>query len=358
MPSYRDAKNNLNRYDDEITKLTRKLYNEVNDTLKALIVNNDIKLREAQRLLNKEYEKALKSTNFIEAFKAGTVKTIVASSYVHLQPASTKKNWGEYLWQKSLFDDKIILSTRIRQNSIKIVRDQKKVLRTALKEGKTIAQIVGNIGQDTIKGFTRELPKYIDELKSASLAGQKLTTKQISAVRTQAKRIKTAGLRADYLRLMDALESGKNVDKAVYYAMERKTKYHALRLAKSESMRSLAVQRNHEAMQNPDTQYVKNVTQGSNPCNYCVATENLGYVPVGNATISIHHPNCSCRAEYKRTLKRPEKWSNDKFKNKLQVEIDKQNAKSERKGTGKTYIQPETPKNLRGAGDLLSDYSE
>ncbi len=358
MPSYRDAKGNLIKYSDEVSKLTLQLYNQVNDTLKKLIVNNDIGLAEAQRKLLKEYNKALVSTDFIEKFKAGTVKVIVQSSYVSGAPAKSKQAWGNYLWNKSLFDDNIKLSSRIRNNSLEIVRAQKQVLRQSLKGGKTIAQIVGNIGDDTLKGFTRKLPKYIDELKDVTIAGQKISSAQITAVKNQAKRIKTAGLRADYLRLIDAIELGKNVDKQVFFAMERKTKYFAERLARSETIRTLAVQRNHEAVQDPDTQYVKNITQGNNPCPYCVSAEDLGFVPVGNASISTHHPNCSCRAEYKRTTKRPESWTNAEYKGKLQASIDKQNKKAEKEGRPKTYIKPDTPVNLRGAGDLLSNFPD
>ena len=355
--NYNKAFKNLKNYDDKIGALTLTLYNQVNDTLKELIVDNDVGLREAQRKLLKEYEKALDSTDFVENFKKGTVRTIVNSSFLVDQPAPTKKAFSEYLWTKSLFDDKITLSKRIRKNSALIVRDQKRVLRKALKEGKTIAQIVGNIGQDTLEGFTRELPKYIDDLNKARIAGAKLTQKQIAAVRKQAKRIKTPGLKSDYLRLIDAIELGKNIDKQVYFAMERRTKFYANRVARSETIRTMAVTRNHVAMQDEDVTLVKNITQGSNPCPYCISTENLGFVPVENATISTHHTNCSCRAEYKKTIKKPKKWSNDTFKSRLQSEINKQNAMAESKGRPKTYIKPETPKNLR-TNDLFKNYPE
>ena len=155
MPSYRDAFGNLKQYDDKIEQLTLQLYNQVSDTLKGLIVDNDVKLREAQRQLLLAYNKALESTAFIDVFTAETVKVIVASSYIKGMPASKKQNWTNYLWNKSLFNDNVKLSKRIRNNGINIIRDQKIALKTALKEGKSIAQIVGNIGDDTIKGFTR-----------------------------------------------------------------------------------------------------------------------------------------------------------------------------------------------------------
>jgi len=348
--SYPKAFKNLKNYDAKTSALVLELYNQVNDTLIKLIPDNKMGLREAQNKLMKEYDKALLSTNFIEKWKSSTVRVIVESSYLKNQPAPTKQALADYLWGKSLFKDKIKLSTRIRNNSILIVRDQRKILKQSLKQGKTIAQIVGNIGDDTLQGFTRELPKYIDDLKKAGV-----TAKQITAVKNQAKRIKTAGLRADYLRLIDAIEVGKNVDKQTFFAMERRTKYYANMVARSETVRAMAVTRNHVAMQDEDTQLVKNVTQGNAPCPYCVATESLGFVPVENATISTHHPHCSCRAEYKRTIKRPKKWSNDTYKSRLQTEINKLNAKAERLGQPKTYIDPQAPVNLR-TNDLYRDY--
>lgn len=358
MPQdYPKAFNNLNRYDKEIASLTLELYNTVSDNLKDLIVDNDKSLRQAQRELMKEYNKALESTDFVNKFKASTVKVIVDSSYIKTNLGANKQVWGNYLWDKSLFPDKVKLSTRIRNNSINIVRDNRIALNQALKDGKTIAKIVGNIGDDTLKGFTRGLPRYIDDLKVAKLAGNKLTRKQINAVTAQAKKIKTAGLRSDYLRLIEAIDLDKNVDKATYYAMERRTKYYASRVARSETIRTMAVEDTHEALKNEDTHLVKNITQGNNACPFCVATENMGFVPVENATISTHHTHCSCTPEFKRTLKKPEKWSNETFMSRQQTEIDKLNVKAEREGKAKTYIKPYAPTNLRNT-DPLNDWEE
>jgi len=357
MQDYPKAFRNLKGYEREIALLTLELYEAVSATLKDLIVDDSKALKQAQSKLMKEYNKALKSTDFVNKFKASTVKVIVDSSYIRSNLGANKQVWGNYLWDKSLFPDKIKLSTRIRNNSVKIMRDQRKVLNTVLKEGRTVSKIVGNIGDDTLKGFTRELPKYIDELKAVKIAGDKIKPKHLNAVKAQAKKIKTAGLRADYLRLIDAIELDKNVDKATYYAMERRTKYYASRVARSETIRTMAVEDTHEALKNEDTQLVKNITQGSNPCAFCEATENLGFVPVDNATISTHHPHCSCRPEFKRTLKRPKKWSNETFMSRQQTEVNKINARNERQGKPKTYIKPYAPTNLRNT-DPMNDWEE
>lgn len=352
MPSFKEASKNLKKYDEKTQRLVLELYNEVEETLKELIVDNSVQLRQAQARLMREYDKALASTDFIANWSKATVDAIVASTYD--KQFLTKSGWEEYLLGKSLFKDKVKLSTRIRNNGKDIIRDQRIILKRSLKEGKNIAQIVGNIAEDNLKGFKRELPKYLADLKGASLSGTRVSQKRISALKKQVLSLKTEGLKADYKRLISTLIEGGDVDKAVYFAMERRTKYYAQRLARSETMRTMSVYKNHKAMRDEDTQYVKNVTQGSNPCPYCVAVENLGFVPVANATIATHHPHCSCTQEYKKTIKRPKAWSNAKYKSKLQSEIDKMNARAERKGSGKTYILPQTPVNLRSS-DLMSD---
>jgi hypothetical protein len=100
-------------------------------------------------------------------------------------------------------------------------------------------------------------------------------------------------------------------------------------------------------MDDPDTQYVRSITSGSNPCNYCVAVENVGFVPVENATIPTHHPHCFCTVDYKKTSRRPKAWSDDKHTKLVQKEIDKANEISVKAGRGKTYIKPEQPRNIR-----------
>jgi len=353
MSDHRKAFKNLKKYDKKTQKLVLELYNEVSDTLKELIPDNSMQLREANRILMREYDKALKSTDFIAQWQTATVNTIVASTYT-VETGLNRKGWGEYLLDKSMFKDKKKLSKRIRENSYKIERDQRKILRESLKAGKSVAQIVGNIAEDNLKGFKRELPEYLDDIRRVSVAGKKISPKQITALRKRVSSIKTKGLRADYNKLIKAIELGKGVDDAVYFAMERRTKYYAERLARSETIRTIAVVDNHIAVQDPDTQWVKNITQGSNACSYCLAVSNLGFVPVANATIATHHPNCSCSSEYKKSIKRPKKWSNDTYESRLQTEINKENKKAERKGRSKTYQAPETPVNLR-SNDLLSD---
>jgi len=135
--------------------------------------------------------------------------------------------------------------------------------------------------------------------------------------------------------------------------MVRKTQYLSQRVAKSETIRTISEVKNERAMQDEDTQLVKNVTSGDNPCPYCIATENLGFVPVENATIATHHPNCSCTPRYKKSIRKPKKWSDNTFKDRLQTEINKQNRKNKAQGRPITYIKPENPVNLRK--DILNE---
>lgn len=343
----RDMLKNLKKFDLKTQKLVLDTYNIVSDLLIELMIDNSVGLRQAQNRLMKAYDEALLSTNFVATWQSGVISTIVASTYDAPVVLMSKSRYKERLLKTSLFKDNIVLSTRIRSNSYKIVRDQKKILRQSLAQGKTVAEIVGNIGQDVIEGFERALPDYIDNLRKQKIAGKKFTTAQIKAVKTQIGKIKTVGLQADYNRLVSALEIGKNVEKQVFFAMERKTKFYSQRLARTETNQAFIETKNQEAMDDPDTKLVKNITSGDDPCNYCIASENLGFVPVENATLATHHPNCSCSSQYKKTSKNPQKWSNDTFKSRLQTEINKQNSKSKRLGRPITYIDPETPTNLR-----------
>ena len=343
---------NLKNYDRKTQALVLELYNQVEATLKDLIKDDSVKLRQAQAKLMREYDKALESTDFIAEFRKLTVTTIVDSSYVKAELGGTKQKWADYLYNKSLFDDKVKLSTRIRNNSNLIVQDHRIALRNSLKSGKTISQIVGNIGDDTFKDFERKLPKYIDDLKAVGVPQSR-----INSAMAQVNKIKTKGLRADYTRLIDSIQSGKDIDKQTYFAIERRTKYYSQRLARSETIRSISVVNTHEALKDEDTQYVQNMTLGNNPCPYCVAMENMGFVPVASSTIAIHHSNCSCQPKFKRTIKRPEPISQQDFLDMQQKQIDKFNRKAEREGRPKTYIKPQPPVNLRES-DLLRDWDD
>jgi len=340
MASYTKAKGNLAKLDRRTQIAVKKLYASTSDLLKELIVDDSVALAKADALLTAELNAALESTDFVNRWKKGVTNTIVQSSYSKAGLEMSLPTYTDRLLRTSLWKDNITLSQRLRKNSRQIVAGQKQVLKESLRQGRVVNQIVKDIAGD----FTGDLPKYMDDLRKASIGGQKIPPSKIRAVRRQAEKLKGDDLRVAYNKLIDAIDIGGPIDKAVSNAMVEKTNSYAQRTARTETIKSVTEVKNVEAMHDPDTQYVKNITSGSNPCNYCLSVEDIGFVPVENATLPTHHPNCSCSPQYKKTSRRPEKWSNDKHNNLVQKNIDKWNKKNP---DNKTYIKPISPVNLR-----------
>lgn len=343
---FRNSVKNLKKFDKATQELVIELYEATNKSLKALIVNDSLGLREAQNRLMKEFDAALASTDFVNTWRTGTVKTIVDSTYIATTLGMSKNEYANKLYRTSLFKDKVTLSQRIRQNANKIVSAQRTVLKTALKEGRNVAQIAREI--NALGGFKEELPLYLERLKDSSIQGKKLSAKALDRVQGQINKIKTPGLKSNYQKLFNAIEAGRPLDTLVGNAMVARTSYYSNRLARTETINTLAEVKNEEAMQNENTQWVRNVlSSGPNVCPYCIAVTNLGWVPVENATIATHHPNCSCTSEYKMSSKKPKKWSDKTYESRLNTEINAANNAAKAASKPKTYIKPETPINLR-----------
>jgi hypothetical protein len=356
MSNYKKAFSNLKKYDKEIEEQVLSIYNSVSETLIELIGNDKIKLSEATRKLNNVFNEAIESNDFTNKFRESTLSVIVESSFTS-GLGGTKPEWGEYLFNKSLFDDKMKLSTRIRRNSQAIVNDQKAILFEALRDGRGIAKIVGNIEQDVLEGFTRSLPKYIDDLASAKINGVPLSNSSIQSVKSQISRLKTSGLRADYTRLIEAIELDKNIEKATYYAMERRTKYYAQRVARTETIAAMTASDVHIALKDEDTRLVRNSIEGSNPCPFCIAVTSLGFIPVESALQPPHHPHCSCKLQWKKTIVPQKTIPKDQFVKMLEKSVDEQNKVAQSAGKPKSYLDIVKPINLRQA-DKLADWDK
>jgi len=349
MPSYNQAIKNLSKLDRQTQKAVLQNYYAVNDLLKELIIDDSIGLRKAQNMITTELDKSIESTDFVNRWKTSVANVIVESSYSLKGLQMSKPEYKDRLIRTSLWEDKVTLSQRLRKNSASIVSAQKQVLKTSLKEGRLIADQVRIIAKD----FNGDLPGYIDDLKKLKINGRPIPSKQIRAVRAQASKLKSDDLRVAYTKLIDAIDIGGPIDKVVSEAMVQKTNNYALRTSRSETMRSVSEVKNAEAMDDPDTQYILNVTAGSNPCNYCIAVENMGYIPVENATLPTHHPNCSCSPSYKRSSRRPKPLTDKQHTQELQKNINKEN----KKGPNITYQKPLKPRNLRKVTirELLAD---
>jgi hypothetical protein len=341
MPISETAQRNLDRYDNATRKAVLELYGSVNNTLKELIIDDSVQLQKATNMLMSEYNAALESQDFVANFKKGTITTISKSTYVNSVVDMGIEQYTIELGNTALFNDGVTMSKRIRKNSALIVRDQKRILRKSLKEGRAVADIARKLN-----GFTEDLPKFIKELSDAKIAGAKLPKSAIRKAEKQIAKIKTKGLKSGYNQIINALGTGKNIDRAVSNAMVKRTRYYANRVAKNETVQALSDIKNERALQNVDTHFVRNI-HTSTADAICLAHSDLGWVPVENAEIAIFHVGCNCSPAYKRSLAKPKAWSDKKYTTKLQSNFNKRNREQQAKGKPKDYSTIGTPTNLR-----------
>lgn len=334
-----ETERELELYSLRISRKTDELYNEVDTLLKSLILT-ETTLKKAQKQLNKAYEDALASTNFQQYFTNQTVDIIAEASYSEAVLNTAVKSKAEYkrkLPRISLFDDEIKLSERIRLNYDEIVKGHKKILDDALEAGQGIVKTARQI--NNAGGFDPEIPKYIRDLQSQKIAGKKLPQSTINRVKRQIQSIKTPGLRRNYTKLVNAINLDKNVDQAVSDALAAKSRAFADRLARSETINTQANVKVARHVKDPKTQWIKSVTSGSNPCNFCLAMESLKWIPVESAPKFIFHPNDTCTLHFKRSAtQKADLWTQEKYEKNLNNALDK---------IGVTYVKPTPLRNLR-----------
>jgi hypothetical protein len=333
-----ETEHELELYSLRIARKTNELYNEVKATLNTLILSETAK-RKAIKALDKAYESALATTDFNRYFTEQTIDVIADVSYEQAVLNIAVKSHAEYarkLPRISLFDDDITLSKRIRTNYDEIVKGHKKILDEALEAGQGIVKTSRQI--NNAGGFDPELPKYIRDLERSKIAGKRLNKADLARAKRQIAKIKTPGLKQNYTRLVNAIDLGKNVDKAVENALVSKSKSFADRLAKTESINTQANVKIARHAQDKNVKYIKSVTSGSNPCNFCKAMEGLGWIPFESAPKFVFHPFDTCTLHVRRTTKDVPKLTNKQFNGMFETEL---------KRHGVTYVNTTPLRNLR-----------
>jgi len=318
-----DTERALVLYSLRISRKTEELYSEVKTTLNTLILSETAK-RKAFKALDKAYESALVSTNFNKYFTEQTIEVIADVSYNQAVLNVAVKSKAEYvrkLPRVSLFDDDITLSERIRTNYDEIVKSHKVILDDALEAGQGIVKTARQI--NNAGGFDPEIPKYIRDLEKTKIAGKRLGKADLARAKRQIAKIKTPGLKRSYTRLVNAIDIGKNVDQAVENALVSKSKSFADRLAKTESINTQASVKIARHAQDKNVKYIKSITSGSNPCNFCKAMEGLGWIPFESAPKFVFHPRDTCTLHVRRTTKDVPRLTNKQFNGMFNQELQK-----------------------------------
>lgn len=145
--------------------------------------------------------------------------------------------------------DKLKLSQRLYADVNQTQTEVRQILQTAMKRGDSLVSMSRQLYDGY--GFggkidRAKLPKYLADLEREArhiLSGgdQKSYLKALNKAKAQIGRLKQGTpLRAAYNQLVSAAERGKDkyIRKAVHAAMEEKSRYHAMRIARTEASRA------------------------------------------------------------------------------------------------------------------------
>ena len=346
MAGYVDEFKNLELHDARVQVLVNRLLKGVDATLERNILN-DSTLAKAKSEVRSAYQVALMKTDFVNELEKSTVSVIVNSSFVESTVKMSKSEYSNKLLKQKLIDgDSLTMSRRIRKNTTDIIETQQKILFEGLQAGKTTVKLTRDIKNAEI--FEEALPKYLNDLVNIRVNGNRvLTAKEINSAKIQISKLKTKGLKRDYDRLANKLITNKPFENAIKNAISSKTRQLSYRVTQNQTHATIAEFKNDTAMQDDNTKYVKTEIYGEETCAYCLGIYDLGYVPVGNATLPPHHPHCDCQAKYKKTVRDVEPWTKEEYMKKATEAVNKRNEKNVKAGVPKTYIKIQEPENLR-----------
>ena len=144
--------------------------------------------------------------------------------------------------QKAWAQDKLNLSTRLHTRGHAVRKEVGDILKATIGKGNTnkkIASELFNLGVID----TAELPQFMEQVAKLPIdISAEEKRKLLRKVQRQVSKRTTAGLRAGYSEVIKVVESDnqQKLDKAIEIATEEKTRYHAERIARTETARAYA----------------------------------------------------------------------------------------------------------------------
>lgn len=226
----------------------------------------------------------------------------------------------ERIKQKLLSDywlpDKMPLSIRLHGTEEAMRRSIIDTIQSAMTMTKSVKEMAMALYDGYSSGSTvihqAELPQYLDRITTyarwAANGDQDMVQPVLEAAAKAQKLIdgsNTPALKAAYKNLVQAckLFEPAAIDKAVYIALEEKSRYHAERIARTESARAWYEGYMAETKDDPDIwgyQYRLSSRHGLCPYDQCdvLAHANMGYgkgiYPKGKQPSLPRHPHCMC----------------------------------------------------------------
>ena len=144
--------------------------------------------------------------------------------------------------QKAWAKDNLNLSTRLHSRGQAVRKEVGDILKATIGKGNTNKKIASELFNRGVID-TAELPQFMDQVAKLPIdTSAEEKRKLLRKVQRQVSKRTTAGLRAGYGEVIKAVESDnqQKLDKAIEVATEEKTRYHAERIARTETARAYA----------------------------------------------------------------------------------------------------------------------
>lgn len=144
--------------------------------------------------------------------------------------------------QRAWAKDNLNLSTRLHSRGKAVRKEVGDILKATIGKGNTNKKIASELFNRGVID-TADLPQFMDQVAKLPIeTSAEEKRKLLRKVQRQVSKRTTAGLRAGYSEVIKAVESDNEnkLAKAIEIATEEKTRYHAERIARTETARAYA----------------------------------------------------------------------------------------------------------------------
>ena len=266
----------------DIDKLAKELYEDI---LQAYKDNPDLSMQEIMDNYLEPFNEELSTHLESIIDDMLTTAAVMGASQMKAVPLSVPK-----------------LSKALYNNAKNVAIAASKVINEHIANKSTIADLrealYDGYGYDELLDIKKDAPGFI---------AKKITPEYID-------RLKTKPLKAAYTAMLEATNDAE-FEKALRVAVEEKSRYYAMRIAKTEEARAFALANLKDMMEN-DIKFVK-ISLSSRHKVSCICEDitsyNGGYGPgvykLENMPMPPFHPHCLCRAS--EVYRKPKKQKSD-----------------------------------------------
>ena len=179
--------------------------------------------------------------DMVKAFTSGYVNAGVAVGVDTGSIPYTSESISTAM-QKAWAKDNLNLSTRLHSRGQAVRKEVGDILKATIGKGNTNKKIASELFNRGVID-TAELPQFMDQVAKLPIdTSAEEKRKLLRKVQRQVSKRTTAGFRSGYSEVIKAVESDnqQKLDKAIEIATEEKTRYHAERIARTETARAYA----------------------------------------------------------------------------------------------------------------------